>query len=133
MKYSYEAMNQSGQGVKGTVEAESQEDALSKIRNLGYFPLRIRSSKEAGEAFEASLSETVQSARSLLRRKEILLWGVLAVMIIGLAMATVIPLVYWWNHDSLTEMQVLKHNIEYMLGGMFLMGFGFFYHKWASQ
>ena len=38
----YEAMNQAGQEVKDEVQAASSEDALSKIRNLGYFPTRIR-------------------------------------------------------------------------------------------
>ena len=40
--YSYEAMNREGQAVKAEVEALSSEDALSKIRNLGLFPTRIR-------------------------------------------------------------------------------------------
>ncbi|RME40250.1 MAG: type II secretion system F family protein, partial [Planctomycetota bacterium] len=40
--YAYEAMNQAGQEVKDEIEAASTEDALSKIRNLGYFPTRIR-------------------------------------------------------------------------------------------
>ena len=35
-------MNQAGQEVKDEVEAVSVEDALAKIRNLGYFPTRIR-------------------------------------------------------------------------------------------
>ncbi len=38
----YEAMNQAGQAVKDEVEALSSDDALAKIRNLGYFPTRIR-------------------------------------------------------------------------------------------
>ena len=38
----YEAMNQAGQEVKDEVQASSSEDALAKIRNLGYFPTRIR-------------------------------------------------------------------------------------------
>ncbi len=38
----YEAMNQSGQDVKDEIVASSSEDALAKIRNLGYFPTRIR-------------------------------------------------------------------------------------------
>ena len=45
--YAYEAMNQSGQQIKDEIEATSTEDALSKIRNLGYFPTRI---KEKGGA-----------------------------------------------------------------------------------
>ncbi len=40
--YAYEAMNQAGQEVKDEVEAASSEDALAKIRSLGYFPTRIR-------------------------------------------------------------------------------------------
>lgn len=41
-KYAYEAMNQAGQQVKDEIEAGSSEDALARIRNLGYFPTRIR-------------------------------------------------------------------------------------------
>ncbi len=40
--YAYEAMNQGGQQVKDEIEAASSEDALARIRNLGYFPTRIR-------------------------------------------------------------------------------------------
>jgi len=53
--FAYEAMNQAGQEVKDEVDAISSEDALSKIRNLGYFPTRIREkggtkTKSAGAA-----------------------------------------------------------------------------------
>ncbi len=40
--FAYEAMNQAGQEVKDEIDAASSEDALAKIRNLGYFPTRIR-------------------------------------------------------------------------------------------
>jgi len=40
--FAYEAMNRDGQQVKAEVDALSSEDALSKIRNLGLFPTRIR-------------------------------------------------------------------------------------------
>ncbi len=40
--FAYEAMNQAGQEVKDEIDAASSEDALSKIRSLGYFPTRIR-------------------------------------------------------------------------------------------
>ncbi len=40
--YTYEAMSQAGQEVKDEIEAVTTEDALAKIRNLGYFPTRIR-------------------------------------------------------------------------------------------
>ncbi|MCG3138080.1 MAG: putative type II secretion system protein F [Phycisphaerae bacterium] len=38
----YEAMNQAGQEVKDEIDAPSHEEALSKIRALGYFPTKIR-------------------------------------------------------------------------------------------
>ncbi len=41
-KFAYEAMNQAGQEVKDEIDAASSEDALAKIRNLGYFPTRIK-------------------------------------------------------------------------------------------
>ncbi len=40
--YQYEAMNAQGQEVKEEIEALSSEEAISKIRNLGYFPTKIR-------------------------------------------------------------------------------------------
>lgn len=40
--FAYEAMNQAGQQVKDEVDAASSEDALAKIRALGYFPTRLR-------------------------------------------------------------------------------------------
>ena len=51
--FAYEAMNQAGQDVKDEVEAASSEDALAKIRNLGYFPTRIRE-KGGGRAKRAA-------------------------------------------------------------------------------
>ena len=40
--YQYEAMNAQGQEVKEEIDALSTEEAISKIRNLGYFPTKIR-------------------------------------------------------------------------------------------
>ncbi len=40
--FAYEAMNKGGQEIKDEIEALSTEDALAKIRGLGYFPTRIR-------------------------------------------------------------------------------------------
>ena len=51
--FAYEAMNQAGQEVKDEIDAASSEDALAKIRNLGYFPTRIRE-KGGGRAKAAT-------------------------------------------------------------------------------
>jgi len=40
--FQYEAMNAAGQEVKDQIDAASSEDAIAKIRNLGYFPTKIK-------------------------------------------------------------------------------------------
>ena len=40
--YTYEAMNNLGQPIKDQVEAASSEEAIAKVRELGYFPTRIK-------------------------------------------------------------------------------------------
>jgi len=40
--FMYEAMSKEGKEVKDEIEAISTEDALAKIRSLGYFPTKIR-------------------------------------------------------------------------------------------
>jgi len=55
--YQYEAMNSVGQVVKSDIEANSQEEAIAKIRAMGHFPTKIkeRSAKKtsAGPAQQA--------------------------------------------------------------------------------
>ena len=43
--FRYEAMDSQGVGVKDEIEALSEKEAISKIRNLGYFPTKV---KQAG-------------------------------------------------------------------------------------
>ena len=38
--FQYEALDANGQEVKGQIEALSGEEALSKVRNMGYFPTK---------------------------------------------------------------------------------------------
>ncbi len=40
--FNYEAMNSSGQSVKAEIDAESNEDAVKKIRAQGYFPTKVK-------------------------------------------------------------------------------------------
>jgi type IV pilus assembly protein PilC len=40
-QYQYEALNASGQEVKDTLEAPSKEEAVAKVRGLGYFPTKV--------------------------------------------------------------------------------------------
>lgn len=39
--FQYEAMNQAGQEVKDVIEAPTTEEALAKIRGLGYYPTKL--------------------------------------------------------------------------------------------
>ncbi len=41
-KFQYEAMNAAGQEVKDEVVAPTSEEAIAKIRTLGYFPTKVR-------------------------------------------------------------------------------------------
>ncbi len=43
--FQYEAMDQSGQPVKSTIEAPDSDEALNKIRAQGYFPTSVREKK----------------------------------------------------------------------------------------
>jgi len=43
--FQYEALDSKGQEVNGQIEALSSEEALSKIRNMGYFPTKPPKSK----------------------------------------------------------------------------------------
>jgi type IV pilus assembly protein PilC len=40
--FAYEAMNNVGQPVKDTVEAANSEEAIAKVRAMGYFPTKIK-------------------------------------------------------------------------------------------
>lgn len=58
--FQFEAMTASGEEVKDEIEASSSEDAAIKVRNLGYFPTKIREKsrrarkKAGGRAGKAS-------------------------------------------------------------------------------
>lgn len=40
--FQYEAMNAAGQEIKDEIEAASSEDAITRIRQLGYFPTKVK-------------------------------------------------------------------------------------------
>lgn len=49
-KFQYEAMNAAGQEVKDEVDAPNSEEAIAKIRGLGYFPTKVRQKGGAKKA-----------------------------------------------------------------------------------
>ena len=46
----YEAMNSVGQSTKGTVEAASSEEAITKVRAMGHFPTKIKEKSGGGKS-----------------------------------------------------------------------------------
>lgn len=48
--FKYEALDSQGVGIKDEVEALSEKEAISKIRNMGYFPTKVRVSGPAKKA-----------------------------------------------------------------------------------
>jgi len=40
--FQYEALDSQGVGIKDEIEALSEKEAISKIRNMGYFPTKVR-------------------------------------------------------------------------------------------
>ncbi|MCK5114053.1 MAG: type II secretion system F family protein [Phycisphaerae bacterium] len=51
--FQYEAMNSVGQSTKGSVEAASSEEAITKIRGMGHFPTKIKEKSAAGKGGKA--------------------------------------------------------------------------------
>ncbi len=63
--FQYEAMNSSGQTVKGNIDAETSEEAVTKIRSMGNFPTRVkaRSGKGKGGSAAADKQEGAKGRR----------------------------------------------------------------------
>jgi type IV pilus assembly protein PilC len=47
--FQYEAMDAKGQEVKAEIEALNSKEAISKIRNMGYFPTKVKSKGVTGK------------------------------------------------------------------------------------
>lgn len=64
-KFQYEAMNASGQEVKDEVEAPTSEEAIAKIRSLGYFPTKVRQKGGGKKATAGAAPGAKKRGRSL--------------------------------------------------------------------
>lgn len=49
-EFTYEALDKSGKQVKGVIEASSEEVIVEKLRDMGYYPLRVTPHKTKGAA-----------------------------------------------------------------------------------
>lgn len=56
-EYAYEALDRSGKQVKGTIDAANEEVIIEKLRDMGFYPLRVSPHKTKGAA-KADISST---------------------------------------------------------------------------
>ncbi len=49
-EYSYEALDKGGKQVKGTIDAANEDVIVEKLRDMGYYPLRVTPNKRGSAA-----------------------------------------------------------------------------------
>ena len=53
-KYNYVAMDARGKETKGTLEVGSQNEAIGRIRDMGFFPTKVVEDKGGPKAADAA-------------------------------------------------------------------------------
>jgi len=66
--FQYEAMNSSGQTVKGTIDADTSEEAVAKIRSMGNFPTKLKERTGKGRSAAAASGGKAKEAGRTGRR-----------------------------------------------------------------
>ena len=66
--FKYEALDSQGVAIKDEVEALSQKEAINKIRNMGYFPTKVRTGKAAEGAVRKGAAKGKGGAKQRHRR-----------------------------------------------------------------
>ena len=61
--YVYEALNSAGKPQKGTIEADSSEEAIQRIKGQGYFPTSVREQKVKGREAAAGGAAVVKKRK----------------------------------------------------------------------
>ena len=61
-KFNYVAMDARGKETKGTLEVGSQNEAIGRIRDMGFFPTKVVEDKGGGKTAEAATKKTGQKA-----------------------------------------------------------------------
>jgi type IV pilus assembly protein PilC len=61
-KFNYVAMDARGKETKGTLEVSSQNEAIGRIRDMGFFPTKVVEDKGGGKTAEAGAAKTGKKA-----------------------------------------------------------------------
>ncbi len=67
--FKYEALDSQGVGIKDEVEALSQKEAVSKIRNMGYFPTKVEAAAAKKKAVKATTITRRRGAGGRVKKK----------------------------------------------------------------
>ncbi|MBN1278040.1 MAG: type II secretion system inner membrane protein GspF [Deltaproteobacteria bacterium] len=73
-EYSYKATDQSGKIVKGVIEAFEEKDAVTRLQNMGYIPIRIALAGREGGRFDFILSMDILSVIKGVSAKDVVIF-----------------------------------------------------------
>jgi len=73
--FQYEALDSQGVEVKDKIEALSEKEAISKIRNLGYFPTKVRSRGAAKKPTKTSQAKPRRGAGGKVKVKVVAMFA----------------------------------------------------------
>ncbi len=77
MQFNYEALDSQGREVKDVIEATSSRDAISKIRDKGMFPTKVKEAgKKTKDTTTKTFKEILSQLISSLRYEKKYLWDV---------------------------------------------------------
>ena len=128
MKYNYRAVDAAGKKTKGVLEAESEMGATAQLREMRLVPVELneagvffgKAQPQAGNVFEAEIFETEIHKQKFKKKKLLLLFNQLAVMLkagINLSLAIEVML---QNEPDKKLNKVLAAIHEDMLSGLAL-------------
>jgi type IV pilus assembly protein PilC len=63
-KYSYVAMDARGKETKGTLDVNSQNEAIGRIRDMGFFPTKVVEDKGGGKAADTGPKKAAKKGKS---------------------------------------------------------------------
>lgn len=72
MLYQFEAMDATGQEIRDKIEADSQEEAMSRVRQMGYFVTKIAHAKPVNR--EKEVRKLRKKYRGLLDPNPVRVW-----------------------------------------------------------
>ena len=67
-KYNYVALDAHGKETKGTIEVASQNEAIGRVKEMGFFPTKIVEAEKAQEKVSRKKAKAAPPGRAAKRR-----------------------------------------------------------------